>query len=117
MIINISKEYTKMPGGRTILEGEYSGEEFREKLLKPAYLETCRIGDNLTVVLDGGYGYATSFLEEAFGGLVRCIDDKKLLKGIERIKIVSEEEPAWVDKVSLYISDALKEKGVKVENE
>ena len=57
----------------------------------------------MTVILDGGYGYATSFLEEAFGGLARKTGDPDLLK----ICIVSEEEPALIGKIETYINDAL----------
>lgn len=53
--------------------------------------------------MDGGYGYATSFLEEAFGGLARKTNDKDILK----IKIISDEEPALVKKVRQYMKDAL----------
>ena len=53
--------------------------------------------------LDGGYGYATSFLEEAFGGLVRETHNPN----VRNIKIISDEEPSLVGKVAGYIEDAL----------
>ena len=59
--INIATDYTKTPGGRFISEGEYSGQDFREKVLKPKFLQALENNDQLTVILDGGYGYATSF--------------------------------------------------------
>jgi len=102
--IDVSKDYTKTPGGRFISEGAFSGEDFREKLLKPKYLEAKEQNIALQVILDGGYGYATSFLEEAFGGLARDIKDRDLLK----IIIISEEEPPLIDKIKKYIEDALK---------
>lgn len=102
--INIAIDYTKTPGGRFIAEGAYSGEDFRESVLKPKFLEALKSNDQLTVILDGGYGYATSFLEEAFGGLAREIRNKRL----KEIIIVSEEEPQLVLKIQQYIEDALK---------
>lgn len=75
--INIATDYTKTPGGRFISEGEYSGQDFREKVLKPKFLQALENNDQLTVILDGGYGYATSFLEEAFGGLAREMRNSK----------------------------------------
>lgn len=60
--------------------------------------------DQLTVILDGGYGYATSFLEEAFGGLAREMRNSK----IKDIIIISEEEPQLISKIQQYITDALK---------
>ena len=104
--INIAKEYTKTPGGRYTKEGKFSGEDFRNKLLKPKYLEAIKSEMGLTVVLDGGYGYSPSFLEEAFGGLVRDLHDERIL----RIKIVSEEEPSQFDSIHKYITDALEDK-------
>ena len=102
--INIATDYTKTPGGRFISEGEYSGQDFREKVLKPKFLEALENNDQLTVILDGGYGYATSFLEEAFGGLAREMRNSK----IKDIIIISEEEPQLISKIQQYITDALK---------
>jgi len=101
--INIAKEYTRTPGGRFANEGKFSGEEFRKTLLFPRYTEAKKLGVSLEVILDGGYGYATSFLEEAFGGLARELKDHDLLN----IKIVSDEEPALIEKIKKYIEDAL----------
>ena len=101
--INIANDYTKTPGGRFSAEGSYSGEDFRDTKFFPKFLEAKKLGEELCVVLDGGYGYATSFLEEAFGGLARKTNDKDILK----IKIISDEEPALVKKVRQYMKDAL----------
>ena len=65
--IIIDRDFTHCPGGRYRRHGEYSGEEFRDDILVPALED----GDQVIVVLDGTEGYASSFLEEAFGGLVR----------------------------------------------
>ena len=104
IIINIANDYTKSPGGRYISEGPYSGEDFRKKFLNEKYDEAVRTNQNLKIILDGGFGYAPSFLEEAFGGLAREKKDKKML---EIIKIVSEEEPKLIEDVYNYISEAL----------
>lgn len=101
--INIAKEYTRTPGGRFSNEGNFSGEEFRKTWLRPKYEEAKQQNTPLEVILDGGYGYATSFLEEAFGGLARELKDPALLD----IIIVSDEEPSLVDKIKNYIQDAL----------
>ena len=105
--IIIARDYTKTPGGRFISEGKYSGEDFREKILKPKYLEAVGNDDKLKVNLDGGYGYGSSFLEESFGGLVRSLNSIDS----ERIIIISEEEPQLKDDIRKYISDALKKEG------
>ncbi|MEL7657007.1 MAG: STAS-like domain-containing protein [Bacillota bacterium] len=103
VVLNIAMEYTKTPGGRHESEGQYSGEDFRKSRLKPAFEQSVRNGEELVVDLDGGYGYATSFLEEAFGGLARETKSPDVLK----IKIKSDEEPALVAKVMAYMRDAL----------
>ena len=64
-------DYARSPGGRYISDGPYSGEWFREEVLRPALAEAIRTGERLEVELDGTSGYGSSFLEEAFGGLVR----------------------------------------------
>jgi hypothetical protein len=66
-IINIAKDFSKYPAGRFITDGEYSGEQFREDILIPA-LEN---EDTIIIELDGTLGYGSSFLDEAFGGLIR----------------------------------------------
>lgn len=40
--INIANEYTKTPGGRFKSEGEFSGEDFRDAILLPKYLEAVK---------------------------------------------------------------------------
>lgn len=64
--IVVAKDFSDDPFGRDSKQGPNSGERFRDDFLIPA-LERSR-----KVVVDGGslvFGY--SFLEEAFGGLVR----------------------------------------------
>lgn len=103
IIISIAKDYTKTPGGRFIKEGPFSGEDFRIKILHPKFEEALKTNSTLTVILDGGYGYAPSFLEEAFGGLARQTRNRKVLD----IKIISEEEPIQIEKIREYVKKAL----------
>ena len=60
-------EYTKFPGGRYIEDGEGNATLFRTNYLLPPL----RNKKTITVELDGVSGYPSSFLDEAFGGLVR----------------------------------------------
>lgn len=66
--IRIPQDYTRYPAGRYISDGSFSGERFRDELLIPAL----RSSDKVEVHLDGTLGYGSSFLEEAFGGLLRA---------------------------------------------
>ena len=65
-VINIARDFTAFPRGRTPADGKGNGTTFREKFLLPVM----KNGSRAEVILDGAYGYPASFLEEAFGGLV-----------------------------------------------
>jgi hypothetical protein len=69
-ILNVA-EYAPSPGGRFISDGAFSGEWFRDEILAPALQKASAESDKLVVILDGTSGYGSSFLEEAFGGLIR----------------------------------------------
>ena len=66
-VINIAKEFSVSPAGRVPADGPFNGERFRNDFLAPALNKN----DKVVVVLDGVSGFGSSFLEEAFGGLVR----------------------------------------------
>lgn len=67
-IIMIGRDFSTIPTGRTRNDGPFSGESFREDVLIPALTEN----DHVIVDLAGVEGVGSSFLEEVFGGLVRC---------------------------------------------
>lgn len=105
LLINIAKEYSETPGPRLIIEGDGSGEDFRNKLLKPKFDEAIRNEEVLIVNLDGTYGYGTSFLEEAFGGLARIYNNVEIVNN--NIKLISEDNPELIIKIKAYINEAL----------
>ena len=109
MNINICKDYTDTPGGRYISQGAFSGEDVRNKLLKPKYLEAIEKNEKLKIDLDGGYGYGSSFLEEAFGGLIRDLDED-YKQALEIIQIKSNDEPSLIEDITKYIKDAIAKK-------
>lgn len=96
------KNFSKYPGPRYIRLGDYSGEEFRESLLLPALNK-----GEVTVNFDGVYGYGSSFLEEAFGGLARKGISADKLKKL-RNNLICNDDPTIVIEVQSYIDDALK---------
>jgi hypothetical protein len=65
--IKVSADFSDEPYGRYPKHGDYNGERFREEFLLPAL----RQHERVLVDLGDTYGYGPSFLEEAFGGLVR----------------------------------------------
>ena len=99
--INIAQDYSETPGARYISDGPFSGEEFRDKLLEPRYLNCLPLGIKLIIDFDGAYGYPITFLEEAFGGLVR-----KGYSGIDLLNntiFVSNEEPKIIEDIKKLI--------------
>lgn len=65
--VSVAKDFSRFPAGRFTTDGPASGELFRDGVLAPAL----RDSGSVVVLLDGTLGYGSSFLEEAFGGLVR----------------------------------------------
>ncbi len=87
------------------IEGKFSGEVFRKEYLYPK-LRACIENDSkLVIVLDGTAGYGTSFLEEAFGGLIRH-NNLTHAEIMSHISVVSEEQPYLVDDINDYLADA-----------
>tara|TARA_R110002167_G_scaffold110673_2_gene281290 strand:- start:7341 stop:7667 length:327 start_codon:yes stop_codon:yes gene_type:complete len=101
-VIKVLRRFS-CPGPRFKKLGPASGEEFKELLMRE--LTTLK-GDNLTIDLDGTEGYGSSFLEEAFGGLVRDGVDPNLVR---RITFISKEEPDLIDEIQEYIEEAIAE--------
>lgn len=98
--IFIAKDYSDTPAGRYISDGTFSGERFREEFLYPALKEN----DHVEVNLDETLGYGSSFLEEAFGGLIRVkgmkIDDIR-----NKLSIVSSR-PLYKNRIWEYLEEA-----------
>ena len=94
------RDFTIYPNTRHRDEGEGSGQEFYEEELKVAYENALANKEILEIDLDGTEGYATSFLDEAFGLLAEEFGGAKVLKNI---RIISLEEPDWEEEVKSYI--------------
>jgi hypothetical protein len=105
--LSIAKDFTETPGPRFREEGDFSGQQFLEDHLRPHFEAAIKSGDELLIDFDGAEGYATSFLEAAFGGLARDYDSDKVLK-VLRFKC--EDEPSLIKEVESYIRDANKKK-------
>ena len=103
VILNILKDFTLTPGPRFRQEGPFSGEEFREEYLVPKFEEARRDKTKLLIDLDGPAGYATSFLEESFGGLARVYSSEEVL---ETLEFKSEDDVYLKDDIISYIKEA-----------
>ncbi len=65
-MISVAKDFSRYPAGRYLKDGDASGTAFREKLVTA--LENY---EAVEVTFDDVAGFGSSFLEEAFGGLIR----------------------------------------------
>lgn len=98
--IRLAADFNPFPFGRYPTHGDWSGQRFREEWLLPALK-----GEKFVIVeLDGARGLSPSFLEEAFGGLVRSGYSSKEL--LERLEIISHRDPSYVQTIKNYIRDA-----------
>jgi hypothetical protein len=104
-ILRVRDSFSATPGSRKPHEGEFSGEEFRISVLLPAVVSAINSKTPLVVDLDGTAGYGTSFLEEAFGGLIR--DDRIDYNSLKKIlSIKSDEESYLKEDIQSYLKDA-----------
>lgn len=88
--------YSTDPGPRYSRQGDDSGEDFYHKVLNEAFYKALNANEMLEVSLDGTSGYASSFLDEAFGNLVYDFTLELVQKNLI---IISEEEPEWKDMI------------------
>lgn len=102
-IIIIARDFTSAPGARNVDEGECSGEEFLNRILLPKFEKVLQDDSILLIDLDNTEGYATSFLEQAFGGLTRIFGSNKVLKHLD---FKSDDEPLLIDEIKMYIKEA-----------
>lgn len=114
--INVVEEFTNIPGGRTREDGPFSGQEFFEEYLLPRFIESMKKNEKLTIEMDGGYGYGSSFLEEAFGNLVRELYGK-YDEIWENLIIISNDDLSNLEQIKKYIDDAIIEKEGEIKNE
>ncbi len=99
-------EFTEFPGPRYESLGPFSGERFRDEVILKT-LEKHDISE-IQIDLDDTAGYGSSFLEEAFGGLVRKgIPYKDVLSLSKRI--ISVQDTSLIEEIKEYVSDAGKE--------
>lgn len=103
MDLNIAQEFTATPGPRKRSEGDHSGEQFLQELLRPRFVAARDADVALRINLDGAVGYPTSFLEEAFGGLAREFGSNDVNRVLE---IVCTDEPYLEPQVRKYIQNA-----------
>ena len=85
-------DYSQSPGPRYCIQGADSGEDFYHKELNHLFTEAYKEGAKLYITLDGADGYASSFLDEAFGNLVY---DFSAAVVSDYLEIISNDEDVW----------------------
>lgn len=105
--LKIAKEYSAYPAGRDDADGPFNGEKFRKEYLLPRYKLAVERDGDLIVSLDGVKSFGSSFLEEAFGGLVRKESVKKDdLKNRLKIVIGRPGNARYQTAIDRYINQA-----------
>jgi hypothetical protein len=89
-------DYSQSPGPRYCAQGDDSGEDFYHVKLNGLFAEAYNENAILVVTLDGADGYASSFLDEAFGNLVYDFGLDIVKKHLE---IISNDEDVWIDMI------------------
>jgi hypothetical protein len=82
MLILVS-DFSTYPSGRDNRDGDFNGSRFRKEVLAPAIKDALARGCRVVVSLANVMSFGSSFLEEAFGGLVR--DEKTSKQDIKRV--------------------------------
>ena len=106
IVYDVGSKFHHRPMGRKRVDGDYSGEVFRQDVLLP-FFEAAHIKDEILVLDFNNVSMAgSSFLEEAFGGLVRDgIKKENILKHLE-IVVDEELKELIEDRIYQYIQSA-----------
>lgn len=99
--IDVGKDFTRYPAGRFKKDGPGSGEQFRNDLLRPALASH----DVVQVVLDNTMGYGSSFLEEAFGGVVR-LGQLGADEALKKLDLITSDASLKLE-IQTYIKEAM----------
>lgn len=94
--LSIFEKFSEYTGLRHCNISENSGEKFYHDVLNKEFKEAFDNKEKLTVILDRVDGYASSFLDEAFGNLVYDFTLDEVKKYIE---IISLQEPHWKEMI------------------
>lgn len=101
VIYNFSEEYSKYPGGRFERLGPFSGEDFRDNVLRDIFKSEKSIEIDATGVVTS---FSPSFLDECFGSLAKeyGIDEFN-----RKIKFFSSDNPSLTEKMMYYVRRAI----------
>jgi len=98
--VHVAEQFSPFLGGRYRDDGPWSGEQFRDDVLVPQMERALASHSQVVIILDGVAGVPSSFLEEAFGGLLRKRKDWSLDK-IEGVLVIQSGDPELLPYVRL----------------
>jgi len=101
VLFSIARDFSPNPGPRYIRQGANSGEALRRKLLPILN----GASEKVVIDLDGTKGIGSSFLDEAFGGLVRS-EGKSKDDLLRKLEFRSSVDPSYIDEIFDSISKA-----------
>lgn len=105
-LLLVSKDFSELPFGRYPKHGPNNGQRFRDDFLIPALQQH----QSILVDLTGTRGLAPSFLEEAFGGLVR----KGYTESELRLRMeITNSDTSYVDDSWSYVVDEQRKQDAK----
>ena len=105
--ISIAEDFSAYPAGRYPADGEYNATTFRKEVLIPALTDDTRVD----VTFDNVVGIGASFLDEAFGGLIRAEGMTKEFLDAHLLLTTTEPElEAFVKLARRYITEAWSER-------
>lgn len=114
MQIDVAKQFSPYPSGRFTADGTFNGQRFREEILVPALRHAQSDGGKVTVDIDGVRSFGSSFLEEAFAGLIRTgsfTPDE--LTALLEIECTKAHLAFFKDSILSYINDAARQQAIE----
>jgi hypothetical protein len=109
MQIDVATQFSPYPSGRFPTDGSFNGEKFRDEFLVPAlsHVKDHTDSEKLKINIDGVRTFGSSFLEEAFAGLIRKrLFTKDELRGMMEIVCTRPHLLIFRDTILTYIDEA-----------
>lgn len=100
IVISIANDFSRTPAGRVPKDGPFNGQRFRQEHLDPAIKRAIESSSKVVVEFCDADSYSSSFLEEAFGGLVRS--RKFNPEQIRTVLVLKTDDPVY----ATYVADA-----------
>jgi hypothetical protein len=99
--ISIANGFSPVPAGRYYSDGKFTGQKFREEIVKPRL----KLGQVMDIDLDGVESLPSSFWEEVFGGLIREGFSADELKEMIQLRTTDDELEPYKELAWKFVSD------------